>query len=115
MDDKKSIQDCKDYYSSVCRTCLQANGEMLNLSAPMNGGADRSTYLDCLNYCMPSYSGVTEETDALPLCICKDCASALQVAYWFMKNATKAQEVLKIRINEIKEKQKQLEREEVSR
>ncbi|XP_058979482.1 uncharacterized protein LOC101894807 [Musca domestica] len=87
---------------------------MQNLSAPMNGGADRSTYLDCLNYCMPSYSGVTEETDALPLCICKDCASALQVAYWFMKNATKAQEVLKIRINEIKEKQKQLEREEAA-
>ncbi|XP_073844922.1 uncharacterized protein isoform X2 [Musca autumnalis] len=117
MEDKKSIQDYKDYYSSVCRTCLQSNGEMQSLSAPMHGGANKYSYLDCLNYCMPSYSGPTADglsSDALPTQICKDCASALQVAYWFMKNASKAQEVLKIRINELKEKQKQIERQEAA-
>ncbi|XP_061401779.1 zinc finger protein 236-like [Musca vetustissima] len=125
MDDKKSIQDYKDYYSAVCRTCLQSSGEMQNLNAPVSGGggaaaasADRSTFMDCLNYCMPSYNGqavvAADELDALPTRICKDCASALQVAYWFMKNAIKAQEVLKIRINEMKEKQKELEREEAA-
>lgn len=110
-----------DYYSSVCRTCLQSsNGEMQNLTAFINGNVRQDeakiSYLDCLQYCLPATiteAGATESSldlETFPQMICIDCASALQVAYWFMKNASKAQEVLKIRLKELREKQKQLER-----
>lgn len=115
-----------DYYSSVCRTCLQSSsGEMQNLTAFINGNVvhqdeAKISYLDCLQYCLPATiteAGAATESSSLdldletfPQMICIDCASALQVAYWFMKNASKAQEVLKIRLKELREKQKQMER-----
>lgn len=107
MDDKGTVvQD----YSTVCRTCLQPNGKMQNLSALITDnygtGEIQLTYMECLRYCMP----VQEIGMDMPTIICQDCASALQVAYWFTKNACKAQELLKVRLKELQEKKRQLER-----
>ncbi|XP_075167413.1 uncharacterized protein LOC142239507 [Haematobia irritans] len=111
MDDKKnSIQD---YYSSVCRTCLSNTGDLRHLTTLINESVrhddDKISYMDCLAYCLPQGSWEEDGND-MPGKICADCATALQVAYWFFKNATKAQEVLKNRIKELQEKQKQLEK-----
>uniref|UniRef100_A0A1I8NMD0 Uncharacterized protein n=1 Tax=Stomoxys calcitrans TaxID=35570 RepID=A0A1I8NMD0_STOCA len=111
MGDKNGIQD---YYSSVCRTCLSSSGDLLNLTALINDNVrhndDEISYMDCLRYCLPDGYNAETEDATLPHKICIDCASALQVAYWFMKNASKAQEVLRVRIRELQDKQNQLDR-----
>lgn len=108
MGEKKIVQD----YSMVCRTCLQSNVEMLNLSALITENLreenSKISYMECLKMCIQ----VEESLDVeLPKRICLECASALQVAYWFMKNASQAQELLKLKLREIKRKKQQIEME----
>lgn len=105
MADNKFTQD----YSMVCRTCLQANVEMLHLSALITDNLQQKdckiSYMDCLRSCI-QLQDIEEE---MPSRICLACASALQVAYWFMKNASQAQELLKNKLREIRYRQQQRE------
>ncbi|XP_065367956.1 uncharacterized protein LOC135960566 [Calliphora vicina] len=105
MGDKKFVQD----YTMVCRTCLQSNVEMLNLSALINDNVQEEnskiSYMECLQMCIQVEEAVDIE---MPHNICLECASALQVAYWFMKNASQAQELLKLKLREIKRKKQQI-------
>lgn len=108
MGDKKSVQD----YAMVCRTCLQSNVEMLHLSGFINDNmqedATMISYMECLKMCIH----VEETMDIeMPQKICFKCASALQVSYWFMKNASQAQDLLKQKLTEIKRKKEQIEKE----
>ncbi|XP_037811361.1 uncharacterized protein LOC119603409 [Lucilia sericata] len=108
MGDKKFVQD----YTLVCRTCLQGNVELLNLSALISDNIHEEntkiSYLECLKMCIQLEETLDIE---MPQKICLECASALQVAYWFMKNASQAQELLKLKLREIKRKKQQFEME----
>lgn len=106
MGDKSFVQD----YTLVCRTCLQSNVEMLSLSALISDNVQEDnskiSYMECLKMCIPA---TDENTSEMPARICLECASALQVAYWFMKNASQAQELLKLKLKEIRRKKQQIE------
>lgn len=101
MNDRKPDVD----YSLVCRTCLQSNAEMLFLSAlvkdNLKEGSCKLSYLECLQRCIQ----FDEPSDLkMPQRICLECASALQISYWFMKNAKQAQDLLKLKLTDIKRK-----------
>ncbi|XP_017054021.1 uncharacterized protein LOC108096698 isoform X2 [Drosophila ficusphila] len=83
-------------YKFSCRCCLKTDVEYLKLdsvsvarSLDPADKADKIPLLRCLLYCVSA-----ENAPELPQYICIECSKSLQVAYYFLKNAQRAHEIL---------------------
>ncbi|XP_070069798.1 zinc finger protein 236 isoform X2 [Drosophila takahashii] len=83
-------------YKFSCRCCLKTDVEYLKLDSvavarsldPADAG-DKIPLLRCLLFCVSA-----ENAPELPQYICIECSKSLQVAYYFLKNALRAHEIL---------------------
>uniref|UniRef100_A0A6P4EK12 Uncharacterized protein LOC108041798 isoform X2 n=1 Tax=Drosophila rhopaloa TaxID=1041015 RepID=A0A6P4EK12_DRORH len=83
-------------YKFLCRCCLKTNAEYLKLDSvamarsldPADAG-DKIPLIRCLLFCVGA-----ENPPELPQYICVECSKSLQVAYYFLKNALRAHEIL---------------------
>ncbi|XP_017079122.1 uncharacterized protein LOC108113129 [Drosophila eugracilis] len=83
-------------YKFSCRCCLKTNVEYLKLdsttvarSLDPADTSEKIPLLRCLLFCMSA-----ENVPELPQHICIECSKSLQVAYYFLKNALRAHEIL---------------------
>ncbi|KAH8367148.1 hypothetical protein KR084_003993 [Drosophila pseudotakahashii] len=83
-------------YKFSCRCCLKTDVEYLKLdsvavarSLDPADAADKIPLLRCLLFCVSA-----ENAPELPQYICIECSKSLQVAYYFLKNALRAHEIL---------------------
>ncbi|XP_037890952.1 zinc finger protein 711 isoform X3 [Glossina fuscipes] len=80
----------------LCRTCLAVGGDvkLVDLNDPIQKTNLEEkkgvTHMDCLIYCMHFTNA-----PGMPAAICGNCSSTLKIVYAFMKNAFRAQEILK--------------------
>uniref|UniRef100_A0A1B0FJX4 Uncharacterized protein n=1 Tax=Glossina morsitans morsitans TaxID=37546 RepID=A0A1B0FJX4_GLOMM len=100
MVDMKKIAD----YTLLCRTCLALGGDvkLVDLNEPIQKTTLKEnkgvTHMDCLIYCMH-----ISNAPGMPAAICANCSSTLKIVYAFMKNAFRAQEILKRKLLEMRE------------
>uniref|UniRef100_A0A1B0C5P8 Uncharacterized protein n=1 Tax=Glossina palpalis gambiensis TaxID=67801 RepID=A0A1B0C5P8_9MUSC len=91
MDMKKIVDN-----TLLCRTCLAVGGDvkLVDLNDPIQKTNLEEkkgvTHMDCLIYCMHFTNA-----PGMPAAICGNCSSTLKIVYAFMKNAFRAQEILK--------------------
>ncbi|XP_016968210.3 uncharacterized protein LOC108036515 isoform X2 [Drosophila biarmipes] len=83
-------------YKFSCRCCLKTDVEYLKLdsvavarSLDPADTSDKIPLLRCLLFCVSA-----ENAPELPQYICIECSKSLQVAYYFLKNALRAHEIL---------------------